>query len=260
MHDLRTNQIRGQNDGGGYEYEIPASEIDSGSLLVDLGGYGRLCQIDVHPTDRKRFLTSGVDGIVRLFDMRAIYRNSHQNIGFNLSPHYQASVMATGAAFDDSGDRIAVSILTGSVHVLNASMTSDIAQEEVGQVLGMRRSAARRGPPIRGEIVELSGHISNRTIKAVNWLGDFVVTGSDDGRVWIYDSYTREPVNVLEGHKANVNVVAVHREKKLLATSGVDHFSILWEPRAIADVKRGMVQEKVRTIQAEGFRRPCPVM
>jgi hypothetical protein len=49
---------------------IPRDVIDDGSLLLDFNSepHTELFEMDVHPIDRKRFLTCGQDGTVRLFD------------------------------------------------------------------------------------------------------------------------------------------------------------------------------------------------
>jgi WD40 repeat protein len=81
-----------------------------------------------------------------------------------------------------------------------------------------------------GCIQVLKGHDSNETDKACNWMGDFVVTGSDNGIIYLYNVETGKVRKVLNGHESNVNVVAVHKQKQLLATSGVDYYAMLWEP------------------------------
>jgi hypothetical protein len=122
-------------------------------------------------------------------------------------------------------------------------------------------------PPvvIPGQIVELKGHRSYTTFKACNWFGDFVVTGSDDGSVFWYDPSDGSIVNVVvRQHRRNVNVVAVHKEKKLLATSGVDSFALLWEPGFISKVNRAQIKQRVSFKLAEEhdhtFDDACTVM
>jgi WD40 repeat protein len=83
----------------------------------------------------------------------------------------------------------------------------------------------------------------------VNWLGEFVVTGSDDGFVYFYDVPTGQVVHILEGHENNVNVVTVHQEKRLLATSGIDRYSILWEPQTVAAQDLAEAEKATKKIQ-----------
>jgi hypothetical protein len=62
-----------------------------------------------------------------------------------------------------------------------------------------------------------------------------------------------------------VNVVTVHQEKKLLATSGVDDYAILWEPVLISKANLAETNtraEQVRTDEEEAppIRLGCSVM
>jgi WD40 repeat protein len=72
---------------------------------------------------------------------------------------------------------------------------------------------------------------SDETFKGVNWIGKSVVKVSDEAFIYIYDPNNDggKVVNILKGHDNHVNVVAVHQEKKILATSGIDSYAKLWE-------------------------------
>jgi WD repeat-containing protein 42A len=263
FRDLRENHLRGQNDGGGSVFPVADSAIDFRSLLIDLRGERRsqLSHIDAHPIDRKQFLTCGTDCAIRLYDLRAIRDGTPRNTGFWLGAHYGGTGQATGAAFDDSGSRIAVTILGGNIHVLDVNQCMALGNTPTAVLPGiLSRIAGRASPPIAGQIIELTGHTSIETVKRVGWMGDFVVTGSDDGSIFFYDSHSGEFVNILRGHDSNVNVVTVHREKKLLATSGVDHYALLWEPQGVARVSRSEVQRAVAAARDTELPVICPVM
>jgi nuclear receptor interaction protein len=76
------------------------------------------------------------------------------------------------------------------------------------------------------------GHRNARTmIKQANFWGDqFVMAGSDCGRVFLWDKYTGEIVNVLVADSHVVNCVQPHPHSCVLATSGIDYDIKLWEP------------------------------
>jgi WD40 repeat protein len=227
--DIRRYGIRPQNVGGGLYHRVADSDIDNGSLLIDLGIHSELFQMDVHPIDRKRFITSGNDGTVRLFDMRAIKLGERTDQGFSVNLRYGETREVTGAAFDDSGDRIATTVIGGLIYILDANQFTDLATLQPPE--GVMPPAQ-----VTGELSELRGHHSEMTLKTVNWFGNFVVTGTDEGDVFFYDPIDGTIVNVLSGHDQPVNIVAVHREKRLLATSGVDDDAILWEPQTVSAV------------------------
>lgn len=71
-----------------------------------------------------------------------------------------------------------------------------------------------------------SGHCNVRTVKDVNFFGlddEFVVSGSDDGNLFIWDRKTSQIVNILKGDDEVVNVVQGHPYETMLAVSGIDH-------------------------------------
>jgi WD40 repeat protein len=184
-----------------------------------------------------------------------------QDVGFCVSPRYGGGYSVTGAAFDASGERIAATVLGGQIHLFRTDGLSELGtlppvgvaapelELELELELRLRLFEAigeeRQTPaPIAGEIRELTGHRSETSVKAVNWHGDFVVSGSDEGCVFWFDPENGEIANAMRGHRGSVNVVAVHKEKKMLATSGADDFALLWEPRKIA--MRDLAAEAVR--------------
>jgi len=74
------------------------------------------------------------------------------------------------------------------------------------------------------------------TVKDVNFLGasdDYVCSGSDDGRFFIWKKATAELVGVWEGDGSVVNVVEdrpAHHSYPMLAVSGIDHTIKLFAP------------------------------
>lgn len=70
------------------------------------------------------------------------------------------------------------------------------------------------------------GHRSVETIKGCGFFGshsDYAVSGSDCGRVFVYDKRSKVVVRELEGHQGNVNVVVGHPHLPMMATSGIDN-------------------------------------
>jgi DDB1- and CUL4-associated factor 6 len=70
------------------------------------------------------------------------------------------------------------------------------------------------------------GHCNVRTVKDVNYFGlddEYVVSGSDDGNLFIWDRKTSQLLNILEGDGEVVNVIQGHPYENLMAVSGIDH-------------------------------------
>lgn len=76
------------------------------------------------------------------------------------------------------------------------------------------------------------GHRNARTmIKEANFWGeDFVLSGSDCGRIFIWDKYSAELVMILQGDKHVVNCVQPHPYDPILASSGIDYDIKIWTP------------------------------
>ncbi|KAF1827907.1 WD40 repeat-like protein [Dissoconium aciculare CBS 342.82] len=81
------------------------------------------------------------------------------------------------------------------------------------------------------------GHCNVQTVKDVNYFGpddEYVVSGSDDGNLFIWDRRTSELVNILEGDGEVVNVVQGHPYETMMAVSGIDHTIKIFSPDARA--------------------------
>lgn len=100
-----------------------------------------------------------------------------------------------------------------------------------------------------------AGHCNVRTVKDVNFFGlqdEYVVSGSDDGNLFIWDRKSSQLVNILEGDGEVVNVLQGHPYEPLLAVSGIDHTIKIFSPdsraREAARLGRG-----VEAADASGF-------
>lgn len=91
------------------------------------------------------------------------------------------------------------------------------------------------------------GHCNVKTVKDVNYFGlddEYVVSGSDDGNLFIWDRKTSQIVNILEGDGEVVNVVQGHPFETMMAVSGIDHTIKIFSPdsraREAARLGRGI--------------------
>jgi WD40 repeat protein len=79
------------------------------------------------------------------------------------------------------------------------------------------------------------GHRNAITIKEVNFFGpndEYVISGSDDGRVYLWDRYTGELLQAFQADRDVVNCVETHPYEPFLATAGIDSSIKLWRPEA----------------------------
>lgn len=91
------------------------------------------------------------------------------------------------------------------------------------------------------------GHCNVKTVKDVNYFGlddEYVVSGSDDGNLFIWDRKTSQLINILEGDGEVVNVVQGHPFETMMAVSGIDHTIKIFSPdsraREAARLGRGI--------------------
>jgi nuclear receptor interaction protein len=99
------------------------------------------------------------------------------------------------------------------------------------------------------------GHCNVKTVKDVNFFGlqdEYVVSGSDDGNLFIWDRASGKLVNILEGDGEVVNVVQGHPYEPVLAVSGIDHTIKIFGPdrRARRNARMGV---GVASVNAGGF-------
>lgn len=77
------------------------------------------------------------------------------------------------------------------------------------------------------------GACNVETVKDVNFLGpsdEFVVSGSDDGNLFVWDKLSGKLHDILEGDGAVVNVIEGHPHLPLVAASGIDTTVKLFAP------------------------------
>lgn len=68
-------------------------------------------------------------------------------------------------------------------------------------------------------------------IKQANFFGEnWILSGSDCGRVFVWDKWTGDVVNMLLADSHVVNCIQPHPSAHMIATSGVDYDIKLWEP------------------------------
>ncbi|GJQ11441.1 hypothetical protein GpartN1_g3232.t1 [Galdieria partita] len=100
-----------------------------------------------------------------------------------------------------------------------------------------------------------TGHCNELTIKEVAFFGSsckYVVSGSDDGHIFLWNTETGKLINILEGDCSVVNCVQSHPYDPLMASSGIEESVKLWSPLSSDMVGDDTVQE---TLEILGKRR-----
>ncbi|KAF2302156.1 hypothetical protein GH714_033088 [Hevea brasiliensis] len=80
------------------------------------------------------------------------------------------------------------------------------------------------------------GHRNAETVKGVSFFGpgcEYVVSGSDCGRIFIWKKKGGELIRVMEADKHVVNCIESHPHTTVLASSGIETDIKIWTPRAV---------------------------
>ena len=91
-------------------------------------------------------------------------------------------------------------------------------------------------------LVRFTGHQHELTVKEVNFFGprsEFVMSGSDDGLLFIWDAETGRPVRRLQADLDVVNCAKGHPFDAVLATSGIERLVKIWSPLSHAPAAQG---------------------
>ncbi|KAA3454219.1 WD repeat protein iqw1-like [Gossypium australe] len=138
----------------------------------------------------------------------------------------------------DEGRDVESNILHGSLN-LRIHRRGDSTRE--AGACGSPSSSSQNGVAYQPEAVidmkrRYAGHCNVGTdIKQASFLGqrgEFVASGSDDGRWFIWEKQTGKLIKMLLGDDAVVNCVQSHPFDCFVATSGIDNTIKLWTPSA----------------------------
>lgn len=130
----------------------------------------------------------------------------------------------------DSGD----SIFSGDSEDLQSDEAEEARnEEEYRDDLTSAIHKVSPGVPIGVPIRSFSGHVNVETVKDVNFFGlrdEFVMSGSDDGLLFIWDKLTGKIVTMLQGDSSVTNVMEGNPQYNSLAVSGIDETVKIFEP------------------------------
>lgn len=142
----------------------------------------------------------------------------------------------------DEGRDVESSILRGSLN-LRFHRNDDSSKENhnANGSPGSSSSSEHENSPYKSEVAidmrqRYVGHCNVGTdIKQASFLGqlgEFVASGSDDGRWFIWEKRTGRLIKMLAGDGAVVNCVQCHPFDCAIATSGIDSTVKVWTPHA----------------------------
>ncbi|GMH02936.1 hypothetical protein Nepgr_004775 [Nepenthes gracilis] len=208
----------------------------------------RLSAIAIDARNSNFFAVAGSDEYTRLYDIRKCKLDGStdfdQPVNFFCPEHLVGSdrVGITGLAFSDQSELL-VSYSDENIYLFTKEMGlgSD-------PPLSTSNDATESGPEdsseTSGSAMDINGKPSPRvykghrnceTVKGVSFFGprsEYVVSGSDCGRIFIWRKKDGELIRVMEADKDVVNCIESHPHTTVLASSGIESDIKIWTPKA----------------------------
>ena len=100
-------------------------------------------------------------------------------------------------------------------------------------------------------------YIRNRQVKDVNFgfqRDSKVLSGSDDGRLFIFNKQNGEIENILEGDGSVVNVMTTHPRLPVLAVSGIDETIKIFAPTSLGPKRFSALADKDQILAQNAAR------
>ncbi|MBA0751057.1 hypothetical protein Gogos_002425, partial [Gossypium gossypioides] len=207
----------------------------------------RLNAIAIDPRNPNLFAVAGSDEYTRLYDIRKYKWDGSTDFGqptdYFCPPHLigDDQVGITGLAFSDQSELL-VSYNDEFIYLFTRDMglgpnpipSSPLSACNEASDIGLNHSATDANEKAIPQVYE--GHRNCETVKGVNFFGpkaDYVVSGSDCGRIFIWKKKGGELIRVMEADKDVVNCIESHPHTTVLASCGIESDIKIWTPKAI---------------------------
>ncbi|KAB2088101.1 hypothetical protein ES319_A04G151600v1 [Gossypium barbadense] len=203
--------------------------------------------ITIDPRNPNLFAVAGSDEYTRLYDIRKYKWDGSTDFGQPTDYFCPAHLIGddqvgiTGLAFSDQSELL-VSYNDEFIYLFTRDMglgpnpipSSPLSACNKASDIGLDHSATDANEKAIPQVYK--GHRNCETVKGVNFFGpkaDYVVSGSDCGRIFIWKKKGGELIRVMEADKDVVNCIESHPHTTVLASSGIESDIKIWTPKAI---------------------------
>lgn len=217
--------------------------------------------ISIDPRDPNLLAVAGSDEYARVYDIRKYKWNGSSDMGKPVNLFCPPNLVGdehvgiTGLAFSDQSELL-VSYNDEFIYLFTWEMGlgSDFipaspksTESNASEVTGSPSSVdgdENLSPQV------YKGHRNCETVKGVGFFGpkcEYVVSGSDCGRIFIWNKKDGKLLRVMEADKHVVNCIEAHPHSAVLASSGIEHDIKIWTPKAAENAVLPEKIEKVRS-------------
>ncbi|TYK23393.1 DDB1- and CUL4-associated factor 8 [Cucumis melo var. makuwa] len=231
-----------------------AVELFTCQSVDNRAGYMSSIQLNaivIDPRNPNLFVVAGSDEYARLYDIRKSGEDGSTDFGQLVDsycpPHLigDEQVGITGLAFSELSELL-VSYNDESIYLFNRDMGLG-PNPNPAPPLSLSSDASEMGAEkVDNGIPQVyKGHRNCETVKGVNFFGpkcEYVVSGSDCGRIFIWRKKGGELIRVMEADEDVVNCIEPHPHMTMLASSGIESDVKIWTPKAH---ERATLPEKI---------------
>jgi len=110
---------------------------------------------------------------------------------------------------------------------------NEIKENETIETIEEKKEQANMEIEKETFVMKYTGHCNIRTVKSVSFFGpnqEYVMSGSDDGNIFIWEKKNAKLINLIKGDKHVVNVLVGHPIDPILATGGIDNSVKVFSP------------------------------
>lgn len=202
--------------------------------------------IHVNPVKPYEIAVAGSTQHVAIFDARKF--DAENPVSFYLCPNHLISSTEhiTGIKYNFSGTSLLASYNDEDAYLFDINTHSKLSLKSYSNITSNDNvsdevdcksidcSGMETGSIHNGYEVKFTGHRNNDTVKQISFFGsksEYVISGSDDGNIFIWNSKSGEVVNMLHGDNVGaVNCLGEHPFLPLFASSGLDSNAKVWTP------------------------------
>lgn len=202
--------------------------------------------IAIDPRNPNFFAVAGADDYARVYDIRKYKWDGSTNYGYPYDcfcpPHLiDHTEGITGLAYSDTSELLA-SYINEFIYLfpkdqglgsnpVAAFLELDSDSDDKSYVDATSLSPIDTN--VRPGLRVYRGHRNRNTVKGVSFFGpncEYVVSGSDCGRIFIWRKKDGELLRAMEGDKYVVNCIESHPYTTMIASSGMENDIKIWVP------------------------------